>query len=212
MIIVLTGAPGAGKGTQAEMLAAKCGYKTFSTGHALRKHVKEGTDIGKKAEAIMARGDLVSDAVLLEILKAELQGKESDVVLLDGYPRNIPQAEALDTIDKQIVKGAVQLEVPREELISRLSGRRVCAQCGATYHAENSPPENEGVCDKCGGEVVQRTDDSAESVAHRLDVYEENTKPVLDYYREKNLFHSVSGTGSPEEIFERLKEVIGSLT
>jgi len=212
MIIVLTGAPGAGKGTQAELLASRDGYRTFSTGQALRKHVQQGTEIGKQAGAIMARGELVPDDVLFQILKEELGPSSDEVILLDGYPRNIAQAETLASLGKtHPVKAAIQLDVPRTALIGRLSGRRVCSSCGATYHIDHNPPAKAGVCDKCGKQVVQRTDDNAESVARRLDVYEENTKPVLDYYRAQGLYKAVGGTGSTDEIYEELKGVIEAL-
>jgi adenylate kinase len=210
MIVVLTGAPGAGKGTQAEMLAQRKGYKTLSTGDALRKHVKQGTDIGKIAGAIMARGELVPDDVLFKILKAELGAvKPDETILLDGYPRNNAQAETLATLKAtQPVKAAVHLDVSRDHLISRLSGRRVCGSCGATYHLTANPPKKEGICDKCGNAVVQRPDDKPEAVAVRLDVYEKNTRPVLDFYAKQGLYKKVDGAGTTEEIFGRLAKVI----
>ena len=210
MIVVLTGAPGAGKGTQADMLAERKGYKTLSTGGALRKHVKEGTEIGKIAGAIMARGELVPDDVLFKILKAELAAvKASETILLDGYPRNIPQAETLATLAAtQPVKAAVHLDVARDELISRLSGRRVCGSCGSTYHVSGNPPKKAGVCDKCGNALVQREDDKPEAVAVRLDVYDKNTRPILDFYAKKGLYKKVEGAGKTEEIFTRLAKVI----
>lgn len=208
MILVLTGAPGAGKGTQADLLAERCGYHKLSTGDALRKHVKLGTEIGKKAEAIMERGELVPDDVLFQILKEELGASEAKVTLLDGYPRNVSQAETLETLkDQHPVAGAIHLDVDREDLIERLSGRRVCSQCGATYHVSAAPPKKDAVCDQCGGELIQRSDDKPDSVATRLDVYEKNTAPVLDFYKERGLYHRVDGSGSKEEIFERLKAV-----
>lgn len=213
MIVVLTGAPGAGKGTQADLLASRAGMRKFSTGDALRKHVKAGTEIGKVAGAIMERGELVSDEVLFRILKEELNGVgPQEVVLLDGYPRNIAQAEALETLRATSpVKGAIHLDVPREELIARLSGRRVCSSCGATYHVSQSPPKAAGVCDKCGGSLTQRADDKPESVSVRLDVYEKNTRPILDFYAKKGLYLRVEGSGSPEAIFGGLKRAIDGL-
>jgi adenylate kinase len=213
MIVLLTGAPGAGKGTQADLLAQRDGYRKFSTGDALRKHVKLGTEIGKVAGAIMERGELVPDDVLFRILKEELATMgPKDVVLLDGYPRNIAQAETLETLKAtQPVKAAIHLDVPRDELISRLSGRRVCSACGATYHVRENPPKKEGVCDKCGGAVTQRADDKPESVAVRLDVYEKNTRPILDFYAKKGLYKQVKGLGTPESIYKDLKRVIDSL-
>ncbi len=211
MIVVLTGAPGAGKGTQADLLAERGGFRKLSTGDALRKHVKAGTDIGKVAGKIMERGELVPDDVLFEILKAEL-GAGKGTVLLDGYPRNVSQATTLDGLKATFpITSVVHLDVPREELISRLSGRRVCASCGSTYHVKSGPSKTEGVCDKCGGQLQQRADDNPESVAVRLDVYEKNTRPILDFYEKKGLYRKVPGVGSTEEIFRRLKEVIGTV-
>lgn len=212
MIVVLTGAPGAGKGTQAELLAGRCGYQKLSTGDALRHHVKIGSDIGKIAGAIMERGELVPDDVLFKVLSAELNRFKGQVVLLDGYPRNVAQAETLESLKAEHpVKAAIQLNVPREELIKRLSGRRVCGQCGATYHVDSNPAKAGAVCDKCGGQVAQRADDRPESVAVRLDVYEKNTRPVLDFYKKKGLEREVEGLGSAEAIYQQIKAVIDSL-
>lgn len=212
MIVVLTGAPGAGKGTQADILVEKGGFRKLSTGDALRKHVKLGTDIGKVAGAIMERGELVPDDVLFKVLRAELGTDKKEVVLLDGYPRNVAQAETLATLGEiHPVKLAVHLDVPKEELISRLSGRRVCSGCGATYHVDKNPTKKTGLCDKCGGDVVQRADDRAEAVAVRLDVYEKNTRPVLDFYAKKGLYKKVDGTGGTDVVFARLKAMIDAL-
>lgn len=213
MIVVLTGAPGAGKGTQADLLAERNGYKKLSTGDALRRQVKLGTEIGKIAGGIMERGELVPDDVLFKILQAELAGVgPNDVVLLDGYPRNCAQAATLDTLKgTQPVKAAIHLDVPRQDLIARLSGRRVCGSCGATYHVPENKPKVDAVCDKCGGVVSQRADDKPEAVAVRLEVYEKNTRPVLDYYRKNGLYRQINGLGTPEAIYKELKKVIDSL-
>lgn len=212
MIVVLTGAPGAGKGTQADILVEKSGFRKLSTGDALRKHVKLGTEIGKLAGAIMERGELVPDDVLFKILRAELGTDKGELLLLDGYPRNVAQAETLATLaEVHPVKVAVHLDVSKDELVSRLSGRRVCGGCGATYHVASNPPRMSGVCDKCGGAVVQRADDKAEAVAVRLDVYEKNTRPVLDYYAKKGLYKKVDGAGGADVVFGRLKGMIDAL-
>jgi adenylate kinase len=209
MIVVLTGAPGAGKGTQADLLAERQGYRKLSSGDALRKHVKSGTEIGKVASKIMEAGQLVPDDVLFKILSEELGPNSKEVVLLDGYPRNLSQAETLATLKAvHPVKAVVHLDVPRDELISRLSGRRVCPSCGSTFHVTANPPKKAGVCDKCGNNLQQRTDDNAESVAVRLDVYEKNTRPILDYYAKQGNYKKVSGVGTTEDIYKRLMAVI----
>ena len=213
MIVILTGAPGAGKGTQADLLSARCGFKKVSTGDALRKHVKLGSPIGKVAAAVMERGELVSDDVLLQVVSEELNsiGVE-DVVLLDGYPRNLGQAKALDGLGGlHSIAKVLHLDVDRTELIARLSGRRVCSGCGATFHVTENPPSKPGVCDRCAGDLVQRPDDRPESVAVRLDVYERSTKPILDFYSSKGLYKSVNGVGSLEEIYSRLEQHIRAL-
>lgn len=213
MIVVLTGAPGAGKGTQADMLSEKLGLRKLSTGDALRKHVKEGTDIGKKAGAIMERGELVPDDVLFNILAAEMKAVPADkIVLLDGYPRNISQAETLETLkDRHPVKAAIHLDVSQAALVERLSGRRVCGSCGATYHVSSNPSKIAGKCDKCSGELTQRKDDKPESVVVRLQVYEKTTRPILDFYEAKGLYKKVDGQGLPSEIYNRLSRLIGAI-
>jgi adenylate kinase len=209
MIIVLVGAPGAGKGTQADLLAEKSGFRKLSTGDALRKHVKAGTAVGKQAEAIMAKGELVSDDVLLAILEVELGTDAKETVILDGYPRNLAQAKTLSKIEaKNPVKACVHLDVDRKDLITRLSGRRVCGSCGTSFHVVSAPSKVAGICDKCGSKLVQRPDDEEKSISVRLDVYDKNTQPVLDYYRDRGLYKRISGLGSPGAIF---KEIIGVL-
>lgn len=212
MIVVLTGTPGAGKGTQADLLAERSGWRKVSTGDALRKHVKAQTPIGQKAGAIMARGELVPDDVLFEVLKQELGNDPAERILLDGYPRNVAQAETLATVGKvNPVKGAIHLEVARQELIGRLSGRRVCEKCGASFHVTASPSRTGATCDRCGGQLIQRPDDAAEKVAVRLDVYEKNTRPVLDFYRNRSMFQQVDGLGSTEEIYGRVQNALVNL-
>ena len=212
MILVLTGAPGAGKGTQADLIASRMGFRKVSTGDALRKHIKSGSAIGKKAEAIMAKGELVPDDVLFDVLREELGSDSKERILLDGYPRNVQQAETLASLKAvHPVRAAVHLDVANSELLSRLSGRRVCGQCSSTFHISANPPKVSGICDKCGAPLSQRPDDKPESVQTRLTVYERNTRPVLDYYRGQALYHKVEGVGATEEVFSRLKKVIESL-
>lgn len=209
MILVLMGAPGAGKGTQADMLVEKEGFVKVSTGDALRRQIQLGTEIGKKASGIMAAGELVPDHILLEILKAELEDKADKVVLLDGYPRNLTQAQTLQEVSRtKAVRGVIHIDVDSEELVERLSGRRTCSNCGASYHVVYGPPKSEGVCDRCGGAIVQRPDDQEDKVKVRLQVYEENTKPVLDFYKNRGLYHHIDGSGSVEEVNARIRLAI----
>lgn len=212
MIIVLIGAPGAGKGTQADLLVSAGGFRKISTGDALRKHVKLGTAVGKQAEAIMARGSLVPDNVLLDILKEELGANLSEKVILDGYPRNLAQAETLSTLEStHPVRACIHLDVPRADIVTRLSGRRVCSSCGSSFHVVNAAPRKEGVCDKCGSALVQRPDDEPKSISVRLDVYDQNTQPVLDYYKKKDLYCKVNGSGDANDVFQELLAVMGSI-
>ena len=212
MIVVLTGAPGAGKGTQADLLVERDGFHKLSTGDALRRQIKLGTEVGKKAGAVMAEGRLVSDEILLDILKAELGSLGEGKVLLDGYPRNLAQAKTLETLsDEYPISGAIHLDVKSSALMSRLCGRRVCGDCGASFHLEFGPPKLEGVCDKCGGVLTQRPDDNEEKVKVRLNVYESDTKPILDFYKDKGLYHRVEGLGNTEEVYTRLKEAVSAL-
>lgn len=212
MIIVLMGAPGAGKGTQADLLSERAGYRKFSTGDALRKHVKLGTPVGKQAGEIMARGELVPDNVLLQVLKEELGSNSKEMVVLDGYPRNLAQAETL----KEVIEGVhpvvccAHLDVGRDDIIARLSGRRTCSGCGASFHVSANPPKKQGLCDKCGSNLIQRPDDDAKSIAVRLDVYDKATQPVLDYYRKRGLYNRVNGGGQTDQIFGDLRGVINS--
>jgi adenylate kinase len=212
MIIVLMGAPGAGKGTQADLLSERAGYRKISTGDALRKHVKLGTQVGKLAGEIMARGELVPDNVLLDVLKEEIGSKHNEVIILDGYPRNLAQAETLMKVveAEHPVRCCVHLDVSRSSLIGRLSGRRVCAGCGSSFHVSGNPPKVEGVCDKCGGSLYQRPDDDAKSISVRLDVYDTSTKAVLDYYRKRGNYCKVNGEGVTDEIFKELTDAIST--
>lgn len=212
MILVFIGAPGAGKGTQADLLVKNKGYRKLSTGDALRKHIKQKTEIGKKISSVMESGNLVSDEILSEVLAEELDGCVDEVVILDGYPRNIEQAKALDRInDKNPIKGVIHIDVPTPVLIERLSGRRVCSSCGASFHVTAMPSSAGEVCDKCGGELIQRPDDRPENIAVRLRVYDELTKPVLDYYKKKGLYFSVNGDGDTLSVYRRLDKVVSDL-
>jgi len=212
MIVVLTGAPGAGKGTQADELQAKLGFRKFSTGDALRKHIRQGTQIGKVAGALVEAGKLVPDDVLFDILKTELGNDSDEKILLDGYPRNVKQAETLKKLENvHPVRMAIHLDVAQNELVERLSGRRVCGKCGKSYHVKFNPPKDASKCDACGGGLTQRADDHPDKVSVRLKVYEQETKPVLDFYKSAGLYKEVDGSQEPGEVFNELKRALTPL-
>jgi adenylate kinase len=208
VIVLLIGAPGAGKGTQAELISDRLGYSKVSTGDALRKHIKEETQIGLLVKDVMARGDLVSDAILLEILRWEFDRAKDREILLDGYPRNLSQAEALGAIAGHQLRAVVHLDVPEGVLVRRLSGRRVCVTCASTFHLDQLPVTETPLCLKCGDRLVQRPDDSEESVRNRLSIYEKQTHPLIDYYQRKGLYQKVDGNGATEEIFARVSALL----
>ena len=212
MIIILTGAPGAGKGTQADLLSQREGFKKISTGDALRKHIREGTEIGNKAKSYMSEGKLVPDNVLLGILQSELDAVRGFNILLDGYPRNVAQARSLqEIVGSDGIRAAVHLEVDPSALVQRISGRRTCVNCGTSYHVVTSPAKKDSICDRCGADIVQRPDDNEEKVKVRLGVYESETRPVLDFYRDLGLYHRVDGNGSTEEVYKALAAQLRSL-
>ena len=209
MIVVLTGAPGAGKGTQADRLAEELGFVKISTGDALRNQIKIGTKVGIEASGFMKEGKLVPDGVLLDILKAELEIVRGEKVLLDGYPRNLAQAKTLETMSNDFpVDKAILIDVSQSLLVDRICGRRVCESCGSGFHVNFSQPKVEGVCDKCDGRLVQRPDDTEDKVRTRLEIYEKQTIPVLDYYKSQDKYQRVDGDGSMEEVFSRISEII----
>jgi len=209
VIVVLTGAPGAGKGTQGDLISERLGYRKVSTGDVLRKHIKQGTEVGKIAEAIIAEGKLVSDEILLKLIQTELSEDLNESILLDGYPRNPAQAKDLESLaDLHTVKIALHLDVDKDELIERLSGRLLCKRCGRSYHRKLNPPLESG-CESCGStEFVQREDDSPDKISVRLDVYNNETAPMLDFYKKKNLYQKVDGTGDSEEVFQRIEAIL----
>ena len=193
MNLILLGAPGAGKGTQAEAISKKLSIPQISTGNMLREAVKNGTELGLKAQEAMESGALVSDEIVIGILKDRIaQPDAANGFILDGFPRTVTQAEALDAMGVQIDK-VLEIHVANERIIARMSGRRVCEQCGASYHIEYKPTTKEGICDVCGGKTVQRADDAPETVLSRLDVYEEKTAPLKDYYWETGKLVTVEG-------------------
>lgn len=211
MNIVLFGPPGAGKGTQAKELAKHYNIPHISTGDILRANVREGTKLGMKAKEYMDKGELVPDEVLIGIIRDRLQQPDcKDGYMLDGYPRTIPQAEALQDILKKIGKPlevVLNIDVPDDELIGRLSGRRMCS-CGESYHLIFNLPLKEGTCDSCGGKLYQRDDDKEEVVRQRLEVYAAKTKPLIDYYSDRGILVNIYGTGSVEDVFRQICDVL----
>jgi len=199
------GPPGAGKGTQAEKLAAEFALPHISTGDIFRSAVKEGTGMGKKAKEYMDKGELVPDEIVIGIVKERLAKSDcSDGALLDGFPRTVEQAQALDEVlgDLKLnISAAVSVDVQEEELINRLTGRRVCRSCGATYHIKFNPPKVRNICDHCSGELYQRSDDTIDTVKERLAIYRNQTMPIIEYYEQKNLFHSVDGARAIDDVF-----------
>ncbi len=212
MNIILFGPPGAGKGTQAKKMVDFYGIPQVSTGDILRANVREGTELGLAAKAYMDKGELVPDEVLIGIIKNRLKEQDCEKgFILDGYPRTIPQADALATILDEIDKPidvVLNLEVPDEELVERISGRLMCNNCGASYHRNFNPPKKEGVCDVCGGELSQRADDREEAVQNRLNVYKKQTQPLIDYYAKQGILVSLDGTKDINEVFEDIKAIL----
>ena len=212
MKIVMLGAPGAGKGTQAQMLAKKYDIPHVSTGDIFRMNIKNGTELGMEAKKYMDQGLLVPDELTVRILLdrvAKDDCKNGDV--LDGFPRTIPQANVLEEALTKLgdkIDYAVNVDVPDENIIRRMGGRRACLACGATYHIEHVPPKKEGICDKCGQELVLRDDDKPETVKNRLQVYKEQTQPLIDFYTERGVLHNVDGTKDMNEVFEAIVAIL----
>lgn len=210
---VLLGPPGAGKGTQAVRLVEKYEIPHISTGDIFRKNIKEGTELGKKAQEYMNAGALVPDELVVDLVKDRLQQDDcKNGFLLDGFPRTIFQAEKLDEFlseSNQKMDIVINLKVEKEALIKRLTGRRVCKDCGASYHIVNIPPKKEGVCDICGGELIQRKDDNIETVENRINVYEEQTAPLIGYYKEAGSLVDFDGEASLDEVFDAIVQAIG---
>jgi len=212
MRLVLLGAPGAGKGTQAKKLIDKYGIPQISTGDLLRAAVKEGTELGKQAKAIMDKGELVTDSIVLGMVKERLSKDDCKKgFILDGFPRNTAQAEALDKMLVEMgmpLTAAISVDVPSGDLMKRLTGRRTCKSCGQMYNVYFSAPKTEGKCDKCGGELFQRDDDKEDTINNRLKVYEAQTAPLIDYYTKKGINNSVAGTGSIDDIFAKVCAIV----
>ena len=214
MKIVMLGAPGAGKGTQAKKISAKYNIPHISTGDIFRANIKEGTELGKKAKEYMDQGLLVPDELVLDLIVDRL-GKDDckNGYVLDGFPRTIPQAEALEKAlgkQGQKIDYALDIDVPDENIINRMSGRRACLNCGATYHIVYNPSKKEGICDTCGQQLVLRDDDKPETVKKRLSVYHDQTQPLIDYYKNEGILAEVDGTKDMEEVFQDIVNILGA--
>ena len=212
MKIIMLGAPGAGKGTQAKKIAEKYSIPHISTGDIFRANIKNGTELGKKAKTYMDQGLLVPDELVVDLVVDRVgQDDAKNGYVLDGFPRTIPQAEALDAALAKLndkVDYAVDVDVPDENIINRMSGRRACVACGGTYHLKYAPTKKEGICDACGGELILRDDDKPETVKKRLDVYHEQTQPLIDYYNGKGILKSVDGTKDMSEVFDAIVAIL----
>ena len=213
MRIIMLGAPGAGKGTQAKKIAAKYSIPHISTGDIFRANIKNGTELGKKAKTYMDQGLLVPDELVVDLVVDRVNQEDcSKGYVLDGFPRTIPQAEALDkalTEMGQSIDYAINVEVPDENIVQRMSGRRACVNCGATYHIVYAPTKKENVCDTCEGELILRDDDKPETVQKRLNVYHEQTQPLIDYYTEQDKLVEVDGTIDIEKVFDAIVKILG---
>ncbi|AQW24918.1 adenylate kinase [Clostridium perfringens] len=214
MKIVLLGPPGAGKGTQAKSISNRYSIPHISTGDIFRKNISENTPLGIEAKSYMDNGQLVPDEVTINMVKDRLQQDDcKNGYLLDGFPRTVHQAEALDnflTGREESIDTALLIEVPKEFILERMTGRRVCPSCGASYHIKFNPPTNDGKCDLCGSDVIQRKDDTEETVKERLDVYENQTQPLIDFYKNKKQLSVVDGTQAINEVFESICKILGS--
>lgn len=213
MKIVMLGAPGAGKGTQAKMIAEKYGIPHVSTGDIFRANIKNGTELGKEAKRYMDQGKLVPDELTVKILLDRVaQDDCKNGYVLDGFPRTIPQANVLDEALTKLgdkIDYAVNVDVPDENIINRMGGRRACVACGATYHVVYNAPKTEGICDVCGKELIIRDDDQPETVKNRLNVYHEQTQPLIDFYEAKGVLKSVDGTVDMKDVFAAIVEILG---
>ncbi len=213
MKIIMLGAPGAGKGTQAKMIADKYQIPHISTGDIFRANIKNGTELGKEAKKYMDQGLLVPDELTVKILLDRVAQPDcANGYVLDGFPRTIPQAEVLDKALTELndkIDYAINVDVPDENIVKRMSGRRACVACGATYHIEHIPPKKEGVCDKCGETLILRDDDKPETVLNRLKVYHDQTQPLIDFYTRKGVLKSVDGTVDMQDVFASIVAILG---
>ena len=213
MKIIMLGAPGAGKGTQAKMIAEKCGIPHISTGDIFRANIKNGTELGAKAKEYMDKGLLVPDELVCDLVVDRIQQADCEKgYILDGFPRTIPQAEALEAAlnaIEQKLDYAIDIDVPDENIINRMSGRRACVGCGATYHVVFNPTKVEGKCDVCGESLILRDDDKPETVKKRLDVYHTQTQPLIDFYSARKVLVEVDSTQSMDKVFEDIMKILG---
>lgn len=214
MKIIMLGAPGAGKGTQAKRIAEKYTIPHISTGDIFRANIKNGTELGKKAKEYMDQGLLVPDELTCDLVMDRIQQDDcKNGFVLDGFPRTIPQAEALDEALNKIgqkMDYAIDVDVPDENIVNRMGGRRACLSCGATYHVEFNPTKTEGICDACGAQTVLRDDDKPETVQKRLTVYHDQTQPLIDYYKNQGILKSVDGTQPMEAVFDAIVGILGA--
>ena len=214
MKIIMLGAPGAGKGTQAKMIADRYSVPHISTGDIFRANIKNNTELGQEAKKYMDQGLLVPDELTVKILLDRVAAEDCrNGYVLDGFPRTIPQAEVLNHALTELgekVDFAIDVDVPDENIINRMSGRRACLSCGATYHIVHIPPKTEGVCDRCGSELILRDDDKAETVKNRLQVYHEQTQPLIDYYTEQGVLRTVDGTKDMKDVFDEIVNILGA--
>ena len=213
MKIIMLGAPGAGKGTQAKKIAEHYGIPHISTGDIFRANIKNGTELGKKAKEYMDQGHLVPDELTCDLVTDRVSKEDcANGYILDGFPRTIPQAEALEDALKKMgtdVDYAINVDVPDSSIVSRMGGRRACVTCGATYHLVFMPPKKEGICDSCGSTLILRDDDKPETVQKRLDVYHAQTQPLIDFYEKKGILKTIDGTQEIDRVFGDIKEILG---
>lgn len=214
MKLIMLGAPGAGKGTQAKKIAEKYQIPHISTGDIFRANIKNGTELGNKAKSYMDQGHLVPDELTCDLVVDRINQEDcKNGYVLDGFPRTIPQAEALKAaLDKmgETIDYAIDVEVPDEDIVNRMGGRRACPGCGCTYHIEHNPPKVEDICDVCGAKLVLRDDDKPETVTKRLSVYHEQTKPLIDFYKKEGVLREVDGTQDLNDVFQAITEILGA--
>jgi adenylate kinase len=213
MKIIMLGAPGAGKGTQAKMIADKYNIPHISTGDIFRANIKAGTELGVEAKKYMDQGQLVPDELTVKILLDRVAGEDcKNGYVLDGFPRTIPQAEVLDKALSELgdkIDYAINVDVPDENIVKRMGGRRACVACGATYHIEHIPPKKEGICDRCGKELILRDDDKPETVKNRLQVYHDQTQPLIEFYQAQGVLKQVDGTVDMKDVFAAITAILG---